>query len=73
VKGCLSEPSDLVSFPESPEDSKGPDEMPGGQSGTPKMYVNTTLKCNMGHNFLCVFVGAWVNIESLILKPKVPI
>ncbi|XP_077085763.1 DENN domain-containing protein 4C isoform X2 [Siphateles boraxobius] len=37
--GFPSEASDLVSFPESPEDRKGPVEMPGGQSGPPKIFV----------------------------------
>lgn len=39
VKGCPSEPPELMSFPESPEDSKVPVEMPVGQSGTPKIFV----------------------------------
>ncbi|XP_016364015.1 DENN domain-containing protein 4C isoform X1 [Sinocyclocheilus rhinocerous] len=37
--GCSSDPPDLMSFPESPEDSKGPVEMPVTQTGTPKILV----------------------------------
>lgn len=36
--GCSSDPPDLIGFPETPEDSKGPVEMPVTQIGTPKMY-----------------------------------
>uniref|UniRef100_A0A8C2ALW7 DENN/MADD domain containing 4C n=1 Tax=Cyprinus carpio TaxID=7962 RepID=A0A8C2ALW7_CYPCA len=41
--GCSSDPPDLMSSPESPEDSKGPVEMPVTQTGTPKMYESTFL------------------------------
>ncbi|XP_016098153.1 DENN domain-containing protein 4C [Sinocyclocheilus grahami] len=37
--GCSSDPPGLMSFPESPEDSKGPVEMPVTQTGTPKILV----------------------------------
>ncbi|KTG43097.1 hypothetical protein cypCar_00029178 [Cyprinus carpio] len=37
--GCSSDPPDLMSSPESPEDSKGPVEMPVTQTGTPKILV----------------------------------
>uniref|UniRef100_A0A673JQJ6 UDENN domain-containing protein n=1 Tax=Sinocyclocheilus rhinocerous TaxID=307959 RepID=A0A673JQJ6_9TELE len=54
--GCSSDPPDLMSFPESPEDSKGPVEMPVTQTGTPKMYVSTFLKCNK-----TTFIQKWPN------------
>ncbi|KAL1270869.1 hypothetical protein QQF64_029885, partial [Cirrhinus molitorella] len=37
--GCSSDPPDLMSFPESPEYSKGPVEMLVTQTGTPKILV----------------------------------